>query len=125
MTASRLERSVRDRLHDVLDPCSCFTEDPVNIVDLGLVEDIHVDDGIAHIELLLTSPGCTYLPYIERDIKSQVVKIDGIETVETAQVTDQIWTRARMDDDVRAARRARLQSRLDAAGVTPYTERAE
>lgn len=125
MTAVGLEGRVWDRLTDVLDPCSCFTDEPVNIVDLGLVEGVTVDDGTARIELLLTSPGCTYLPYIERAVEDRVVGVDGIEAVAIEQITDEIWTRERMDHDVREARRRQLRERLDAAGVVPYAERAD
>lgn len=125
MTAADVERRVRDRLGEVLDPCSCFTAEPVNIVDLGLVESVEVDGGVARVELLLTSPGCTYLPYIERDVEERVGAVEGVESVETVQVTDRIWTEERMDDAVREARRRRLHDRLRAAGVTPYAERAD
>lgn len=119
------EPAVRARLREVLDPCSCFTENPVNIVDLGLVEDVTVTDGTARIDLLLTSPGCTYLPYIERDVEERVGSVDGIETVEVRQITDQIWTRERMDDEVRADRRGRFEERMADAGITPYAERSD
>lgn len=125
MTAAdtETERRVVDALTDVLDPCSCFTDEPVDIVDLGLVEDVRVEDGTAEVELLLTSPGCTYLPYIERDVEETVQRVEGVHAVEVIQITDQIWTRERMADDVREARRTTLEARLEAAGVTPYADR--
>lgn len=119
------EARIRDRLAEVLDPCSCFTDDPVNIVDLGLVEDVRVSDDVARVELLLTSPGCTYLPYIERDVAERVGDVEGIETVDVVQVTDRIWTRERMADEVREGRRERFRTRMEAAGITPYAERSD
>ncbi|WP_340100468.1 metal-sulfur cluster assembly factor [Salinibaculum salinum] len=114
------EAQVRNQLTKVLDPCSCFTDDPVNIVDLGLVEDVTVTDETVHVKLLLTSPGCTYAPDIERDVKQKVGSLEGITSVEVAQVTDQLWTRDRMDNTVRETRRERIHSRMEAAGITPY-----
>lgn len=125
MTSFGLERRVREQLQDVLDPCSCFTDEPVDIVALGLVEDITVSEHTARIELLLTSPGCSYLPYIENDIERRVGAIAGIETVEIQEVTDQIWTRERMNSEVREARRDRFRTRMEAAGVTPYAQNVD
>lgn len=119
------EKRVLDQLRTVLDPCSCFTDEPVNIVDLGLIEDVAVVDGTARIELLLTSPGCTYLPYIERDVEEQIGSLLGIHDVEVEQTTDRVWTRERMADEVRADRRERFRARMEAAGITPYAERTE
>lgn len=119
MTERDMVAVVRTQLTEVLDPCSCFTDEPVSIVDLGLVESVAVTEGTAHVELLLTSPGCTYLPYIERDVAERVGAVEGIEEVEVEQVTDQIWTRDRMTEEVRQARRMRFEDRMDAAGITP------
>jgi metal-sulfur cluster biosynthetic enzyme len=120
MMESHYEPLVLDQLREVLDPCSCFTDDPVNIVDLGLIEDVRVTNGTARVTLLLTSPGCTYAPDIERDVKEKVSVLEGITAVEVNQVTDQLWTRDRMDDTVRETRRERIHSRMEAAGITPY-----
>lgn len=117
-----LEGAVRARLEEVIDPCSCFTEEPVNIVDLGLVESVSVDGGTVRVELLLTSQGCTYSPYIRRDIEQRVGALDGVEGVEVSEVTDRIWTRDRMDREVRRARRERFRARMEAAGITPHAE---
>jgi predicted dehydrogenase len=73
-----------DALTGVLDPCSCFTEDPVDIVDMGIVENVRAEDGTVEVELLLTSPGCTYLPYIERDVDERTVE-KGIARAEEKQ----------------------------------------
>lgn len=123
MSADTPESAVRARLKEVIDPCSCFTEEPVNIVDLGLVESVTVADATAHVELLLTSQGCTYSPYIQRDIEERVGSVDGVDSVEVSEVTDRIWTRDRMDEDVRLARRERFRARMAAEGITPHAER--
>ena len=117
-----VEARVREALTEVLDPCSCFTDEPVNIVDLGLVENVTVESGTAEVELLLTSPGCTYLPYIERDVDETVCCVEGIDEVVVQQITDQIWTRQRMSEEILELRRLKLRKRLEAAGITPYAD---
>ena len=50
---------VVEALREVYDP-----EIPVNIVDLGLVYDIRVDEGDIDIQMTLTFAGCGMGPYI-------------------------------------------------------------
>ena len=112
--------AVENALRNVLDPCSCFTDEPVNIVDLGLVENVSFEEGSVRVDPLLTSPGCTYYPYIKRDVESRLLDLDGVDTVEVNEVTGEVWTRDRMDDDVRTTREQRMENRLERAGIEPY-----
>ena len=113
---------VESALRNVLDPCSCFTDEPVNIVDLGLVEEVSFDGESVTVDLLLTSPGCTYYPYIKRDVETRLLELDGVTSVQVNEVTGDVWTRDRMDDDVRTAREQRMEERLERAGIEPYYE---
>lgn len=120
MTDSKLEERVWDRLRNVLDPCSCFTNDPVNVVDLGLIESVEIGDGLVRIELLTTSAACTYVPYIQREIEDELSSIPAIESILVTHNTDSIWTRDRMDADIRETRREHRNSQLREAGISPY-----
>ena len=55
--------AVRQALRQVKDP-----ELDMNIIDLGLVYDVEVDDGQVRINMTLTSPGCPAGPMITNDI---------------------------------------------------------
>lgn len=117
---------VRDQLLEVLDPCSCMSEHPVNIVDLGLVEDIEIDNGTVNITVLLTSQRCTYFLDINDEIRERVGELPGVEKVEVHQDTSgEIWTRERMSNRERTKRRQRFTDQMEAAGITPYAERNE
>ncbi|WP_255197691.1 metal-sulfur cluster assembly factor [Halorarius litoreus] len=118
--------AIRDELMKVLDPCSCMSEHPVNIVDLGLIEAIEVEDGAVEITVLLTSQRCTYFLDIDDEICERVGSLPGVESVDVHQDTSgEIWTRERMSERERTARRERFHDQMEAAGVTPYAERSQ
>ena len=66
-TAEHTEAVVRQALRSVKDP-----ELNLNIIDLGLVYDVDVEDGNVHIQMTLTSPGCPAGPQILNDIHQAV-----------------------------------------------------
>lgn len=125
---SETKTAIKGQLREVLDPCSCITDNPIDLVDLGIIDDISVDEGTAEarIDILLTSQRCMYVIDIVDEIEERVGSIDGIETVEVHQVTDgKVWTAERMSEQQRRERRERFQERVEAADITPYAERTD
>src|SRR5438034_10942181 len=55
---------IRESLREVYDP-----ELGINIIDLGLVYDIGLENGVADITATLTSPGCPLGPEIITDVR--------------------------------------------------------
>ena len=124
---SEVKADVKAALEDVLDPCSCMSEHPVNIVDLGLVDAIEWDEstGTVTVHLLLTSQRCTYFLDIDDEICERVGELPAVSAVEVHQVTSgEIWTADRMAEDERRARRERFERRIEEADITPYAERS-
>ncbi|WP_254273558.1 metal-sulfur cluster assembly factor [Haloarcula marina] len=125
---SELKADVKATLEEVLDPCSCMSDHPVSIVDLGLVDEIEWDEstGTVTVHLLLTSQRCTYFLDIDDEICARVGELADVSEVEVHQVTSgEIWTADRMAEDERRARRERFERRIEEAGITPYAERSE
>lgn len=89
--------TVRQALRQVKDP-----ELDMNIVDLGLVYDVEVDDGLVRINMTLTSPGCPAGPMITNDIYKAVRAIDGVKDVDIDIVWEPYWTPDRIDPKIRA-----------------------
>lgn len=100
------EERVLDRLGNVLDPCSCATENPVSIVDLGLVEEVHLDDESVSVRFLPTSPMCLYMGQIMDDAERELLELDGVRDVdlEVIDATEKMWRPDRLADDLREAR---------------------
>lgn len=90
--------TIRKALRAVKDP-----ELNLNIIDIGLVYDITVsDEGVAHINMTLTSPGCPSGPEIMDEVRRVASEQDGITAAEVELVWEPYWTPERMDPRVKA-----------------------
>lgn len=98
--------AVYHRLERVLDPCSCLTDRPVSIVELGLIERVDVDGSSVNIELVPTSPVCLYMAQIIEEVEAEVGALDDIDDVSVTQTTDILWRPERMDEELWAEKRA-------------------
>ena len=83
---------IKERLKTVFDP-----EIPVNVVDLGLIYRIEIEENeqknrIAFVDLTLTAPGCGLGPVIAEDVKGKVLELSGIDDAEVEIVWDPPWT---------------------------------
>lgn len=119
--------AIDEVLRSVLDPCSCMTSQPTSIVDLGLVEDVAVEAGIASIELVLTSPSCGYYPHIRDEIVEKIVGCDdvSVDEVVVTQNTQTVWDRERMTAAERERREERFERQAAEEGLTPQWSPAE
>lgn len=90
--------TIRKALRAVKDP-----ELNLNIIDIGLVYDITVsEEGVAHINMTLTSPGCPSGPEIMDEVRRVASEQDGITAAEVELVWEPYWTPERMDPRVKA-----------------------
>ena len=85
---------VREALKDVYDP-----EIPINVVDLGLIYDIQVDDGDVHVDMTLTAPGCPMAMFIAQNAESRVLEVEGVENVNVQMVFDPPWNFEMITED--------------------------
>jgi len=73
-TDPQLIEDIEEALKDVVDP-----ELGINIVDLGLVYDLHVDaENIATIDMTLTSAACPLTEMIEEQVSAALVGEAGL-----------------------------------------------
>ena len=92
------EDQVRAALRRVKDP-----ELNLNIIDLGLVYEIAVDDQTAdvHVQMTLTSPGCPAGPEIMSDAQAAIEGLEGAGKVDIELVWTPYWTPERIDPRLR------------------------
>ena len=91
------EEQIMNVLKEVYDP-----EIPVNIVDMGLIYEIKINNGNIHIQMTLTTMGCPAGADIEANIKKLVSTLKGVKNVEVEITFDPPWTPARMTEDAKA-----------------------
>lgn len=96
-TAVLNEELARTALRGVKDP-----ELDMNIVELGLVYDVEIQDGAVQVRMTLTSPGCPAGPMITNDVYRVLRALEGVKDVNVEIVWEPYWTPERIDPKVRA-----------------------
>ena len=86
-TSTLTREEVMEALKDVYAP-----EIPVNVVDLGLIYDLKVEDGDVNIKMTLTFAGCGMGPYIAQQAEWRVAEIENVEDVEVEMVYEPPWS---------------------------------
>lgn len=79
-------------LHRVPEPCGILMREPIDICDMGLVEEIEHDDGRVRIVLVLTDASCVHFAGLQRYIADVVGEVPGITSVTVEASTTQMWT---------------------------------
>ncbi len=88
---------ILETLKTVYDP-----EIPVNVVDLGLVYDVQVNDSDVYVQMTLTFPGCGMGPYIAQQAEWAIQDLEGVEEVEIELVFDPPWSPDLISEEARA-----------------------
>ena len=78
---------VYEALKDVYDP-----EIPVNVVDLGLIYGVEVEEGNVDVTMTLTFAGCGMGPYIAQQAEWRIAEMDNVEDVNVELTFDPPWT---------------------------------
>lgn len=82
-----------DALREVMDP-----EIPISLVDMGLIYDVRLEDGTAHVDLTYTAIGCPCTTFIRYDIAERLGREDGVEDVAIHEVWNPPWSKARISE---------------------------
>ena len=95
------ESAIWDAMKKVYDP-----EIPVDIVNLGLVYDVHVvdtDEGGNHVDITmtLTAPGCGMGPFIVDDVRAKTLAVENVTDVHVDLVFEPPWDRNMMSDEAK------------------------
>jgi metal-sulfur cluster biosynthetic enzyme len=86
----------------VIEPCSIAMCDPVEIAEMGLVENVELIEGHMRVMLCLTDPGRVHLSAMRQFITDVLLELPGIQSVEMRQTATELWTPARMGRELPA-----------------------
>ena len=78
-------------------------EIPVNVVDLGLIYDVDINDDNVNIVMTLTAPGCGMGPYIAQQAEWAVAEVEGVKDVSVDITFEPPWNPDRITDDGKMA----------------------
>lgn len=92
-----MKQQITEVLKQVFDP-----EIPVNIVDLGLVYDINIDDkNNVLIQMTMTSPTCPMSEEIMEMARSAAASVPGVIDVNIDLVWNPPWSIDKMSEQAR------------------------
>lgn len=83
---SNIRLTVVEKLRKVIDP-----ELGVNIVDLGLLYQILVEDDSVRVEFTTTTPGCPMRRYLQQQVEKAISDLDDINKSEVEMVMKPDW----------------------------------
>jgi len=90
------KEQVVDALRQVEDP-----ELGMDIVDLGLMYDVELENGNVKVVHTLTSMGCPVGPMIQQQIDEVVRALPGVDDVQVELTWDPPWTPEKMSEDAK------------------------
>jgi metal-sulfur cluster biosynthetic enzyme len=90
--------TILEALKKVYDP-----EIPVDIVSLGLVYEVSIDDGRVGVKMTTTAPGCPVGGFIAGAAERALRSLEGVREVRVELVDDPPWTRELMSEEGKRA----------------------
>lgn len=92
------EQQVWTALKSIYDP-----EIPVNLVDLGLIYSVEIDQVSKNIaiKMTLTAAGCGMGPVLVSDVKYRTTKVPNVNNVDVELVFEPTWNRDMMSDEAK------------------------
>ena len=91
---SDIKNKVIEVVKKIYDP-----EIPVNIYELGLIYDIHVDkDNNVKIDMTLTTPNCPVAESLPKEVKDSIMEIKEVNKVELDLVWEPPWDKSMMSE---------------------------
>ena len=91
---SDIKSKVIEEIKKIYDP-----EIPVNIYELGLIYKIEVDEkNKINIDMTLTSPNCPVAESLPKEVKENIMKVEGVSDVNLNLVWEPPWDKDKMSD---------------------------
>ena len=94
-------RPLKLRVKDVISTCY-DPEIPVNILELGLIYDIHVDEGNdVYVKMSLTSPACPVAETLPAEVEQKLKSIADVNNAKVEVTFDPPWDKDMMSEEAK------------------------
>lgn len=81
---------------------TCYDPElPVNIVDLGLIYEVGIEDDVVNVKMTLTASGCPAHVFISQMVRERLQALPGVEQANVRVVWDPPWNPNMMSDAAR------------------------
>ena len=91
---SDIKSKVIEEIKKIYDP-----EISVNIYELGLIYKIDIDEkNKVNIDMTLTSPNCPVAESLPKDVKENIMKVEGVSDVNLNIVWEPPWDKDKMSE---------------------------
>ncbi len=91
---SDIKNKVIEEIKKIYDP-----EIPVNIYELGLIYKIEVEkNNKVNIDMTLTSPNCPVAESLPKEVKDNIMKLEGVADVNLNLVWEPPWDKDKMSE---------------------------
>ena len=91
---SDIKNKVIEEIKKIYDP-----EIPVNIYELGLIYKIEViDNNKINVDMTLTSPNCPVAESLPKQVKDNIMKVEGVSDVNLNLVWEPPWDKEKMSE---------------------------
>ena len=89
-----IKSKVIEEIKKIYDP-----EIPVNIYELGLIYKVEVDvKNKVNIDMTLTSPNCPVAESLPKQVKDNIMKVEGVSDVNLNLVWEPPWDKDKMSE---------------------------
>ena len=91
---SIIKNKVIEEVKKIYDP-----EIPVNIYELGLIYKLEVDkNNKVDVDMTLTSPNCPVAESLPKQVKENIMKVEGVTDVNLNLVWEPPWDKDKMSE---------------------------
>ncbi len=95
-----MELSLKDKIEEALQTIQ-DPEIPVSIMELGLIYELKIDNGVVWITMTLTAPACPVAGEIIQEVQQKVQGVDGVKDVHVTLTFEPKWTKNMMSEEAR------------------------
>jgi len=90
------KEQIIEAISDVYDP-----HIPINIVDLGFIYGVDIEDGDVRVTMTLTNRACPVQQSIVGQVEQAVKSVDGVEKAEVELTFEPLWSVDRISEEAK------------------------